>query len=77
MCSWPFFYAVTGCFNAINFNRLIGILPALESSHAIAYAIKFAKKLGKDKNIIVNLSGRGDKDNNWYHTIFCLYYHWI
>jgi tryptophan synthase beta chain len=43
-----------------------GILPALESSHAIAYAIKFAKKLGKDKNIIVNLSGRGDKD---IHTI--------
>jgi tryptophan synthase beta chain len=41
-------------------------LPALESSHAIAYAIKFAKKLGKDKNIIVNLSGRGDKD---IHTI--------
>ncbi len=39
-----------------------GILPALESSHAIAYAIKLAKELGKDKNIIVNLSGRGDKD---------------
>uniref|UniRef100_UPI0034DEE92E tryptophan synthase subunit beta n=1 Tax=Candidatus Thiodubiliella endoseptemdiera TaxID=2738886 RepID=UPI0034DEE92E len=46
--------------------RVEGILPALESSHAIAYAIKLAKKLGKDKNIIVNLSGRGDKD---IHTI--------
>lgn len=46
--------------------KVEGILPALESSHAIAYAIKFAKKLGKDKNIIVNLSGRGDKD---IHTI--------
>ncbi len=39
-----------------------GIIPALESSHAVAYAIKLAKKLPKDKIIIVNLSGRGDKD---------------
>ncbi len=39
-----------------------GIIPALESSHAVAYAIKFAKTLPKDKVIIVNLSGRGDKD---------------
>lgn len=39
-----------------------GILPALESSHAIAYAIKLAKKLGKGKTMIINLSGRGDKD---------------
>ncbi len=43
-----------------------GILPALESSHAVAYAIKLAKTLGKGKNIVVNLSGRGDKD---IHTI--------
>ncbi|MBI5894236.1 MAG: tryptophan synthase subunit beta [Deltaproteobacteria bacterium] len=41
-----------------------GIIPALESSHAVAYAMKLAKKLGKDKIIIVNLSGRGDKDLN-------------
>ncbi len=41
-----------------------GILPALESSHAIAYAVKLAKKIGYGKNIIVNLSGRGDKDIN-------------
>lgn len=42
--------------------RLEGIIPALESSHAIAYAIKIAKKYSKDDSIIVNLSGRGDKD---------------
>ena len=39
-----------------------GIIPALESSHAIAFALKLAKKAGKGKTIIVNLSGRGDKD---------------
>ena len=46
--------------------RVEGILPALESSHAVAYGIKLAQELGKDKNIIINLSGRGDKD---IHTI--------
>lgn len=39
-----------------------GIMPALESSHALAYAKKLAKDLPKDKVIVVNLSGRGDKD---------------
>lgn len=39
-----------------------GIIPALESSHALAYAIKLAKTLDKEKSIVVNLSGRGDKD---------------
>lgn len=39
-----------------------GIIPALESSHAIAYGMKLAKNLSKDKVIIINLSGRGDKD---------------
>lgn len=39
-----------------------GIIPALESAHAVAYALKAAKRLGKNKIIIVNLSGRGDKD---------------
>jgi tryptophan synthase beta chain len=39
-----------------------GIIPALESSHAVAYAIKMAKELSKDDVLIVNLSGRGDKD---------------
>ena len=42
--------------------RLEGIIPALESSHAVAYAMKLAATLPKDKCIIINLSGRGDKD---------------
>ncbi len=46
--------------------RVEGIIPALESSHAIAYAMKLAKTLSSDQSIIVNLSGRGDKD---MHTI--------
>lgn len=41
-----------------------GIIPALESSHAISYACKLAKKMKKNQTIIVNLSGRGDKDIN-------------
>jgi tryptophan synthase beta chain len=43
-------------------SRLEGIIPALESAHAVAYCLKLAPTLGKDKVIIVNLSGRGDKD---------------
>ncbi len=43
-------------------SRMEGIIPALESSHAVAHAIKMAQQLGKDVNILVNLSGRGDKD---------------
>jgi tryptophan synthase beta chain len=46
--------------------RSEGIMPALESSHAIACALQLAPKLGKDKSILVNLSGRGDKD---IHTV--------
>ena len=42
--------------------RFEGILPALESAHAIAYATVLARALGPDKTILVNLSGRGDKD---------------
>ncbi|WP_028006431.1 tryptophan synthase subunit beta [Solimonas flava] len=42
--------------------RAEGIIPALESSHAIAYAKKLAPRLGAGKRIVVNLSGRGDKD---------------
>ncbi len=42
--------------------KLEGIIPALESSHAISYGLEFASKLAKDKTIIINLSGRGDKD---------------
>jgi tryptophan synthase beta chain len=43
-------------------SRLEGIIPALESCHAVSYAMKLAKKMRKDQNIIVTLSGRGDKD---------------
>ena len=43
-----------------------GIIPALESSHAIAYATKLAATLPKERSILVNLSGRGDKD---MHTV--------
>jgi tryptophan synthase beta chain len=44
--------------------RCEGIVPALESSHAIAFATKLAAELGKGQKILVNLSGRGDKDVN-------------
>ncbi len=43
-------------------SRTEGIIPAIESAHAIAYARKLAPQMGKDKIIVVNVSGRGDKD---------------
>jgi tryptophan synthase beta chain len=43
-------------------SRLEGIIPALESAHAVAYCLKLAPTLGKNKVVVVNLSGRGDKD---------------
>ena len=43
-----------------------GIIPAIESAHAIAYALKKAKTMNEDQIMVVNLSGRGDKD---VHTI--------
>lgn len=43
-------------------SKIEGIIPAIESSHAVAYAMKLAPTLDKDKIIVVNLSGRGDKD---------------
>ena len=46
--------------------RIEGIIPALETSHALAYATKLAKSLDKEKIVLVNLSGRGDKD---MHTV--------
>jgi tryptophan synthase beta chain len=46
--------------------RVEGIIPALESSHALAYGAKLARELGPDKAIVINLSGRGDKD---IHTV--------
>jgi tryptophan synthase beta chain len=46
----------------LTLSKYEGIIPALESAHAVAYAIKLAPSLGKGKVIVVNLSGRGDKD---------------
>lgn len=43
-------------------SRVEGIIPAIESSHAVAYAMQYAKTLPKDKIMVINLSGRGDKD---------------
>jgi tryptophan synthase beta chain len=43
-------------------SRNEGILPALESAHAVAYVKKIAPSLGRDQIIVINLSGRGDKD---------------
>ena len=44
--------------------RMEGIIPALESSHAVAYAMKLAPTMNKDQQILISLSGRGDKDIN-------------
>ena len=43
-------------------SRIEGIIPAIESSHAVAHAIKLAPTMGKDQIIVINISGRGDKD---------------
>lgn len=43
-------------------SRTEGIIPAIESAHAVAYAIKTAPTMRKDEIIVINLSGRGDKD---------------
>lgn len=43
-------------------SKMEGIIPAIESAHALAHALKIAPKMSKDKIIVVNLSGRGDKD---------------
>jgi tryptophan synthase beta chain len=45
-------------------SKLEGIIPALESAHAVAHAFKVAAELKSDKIVVVNLSGRGDKDVN-------------
>jgi tryptophan synthase beta chain len=44
--------------------RLEGIIPALESAHAVAHGIEVAREMSRDEVLIVNLSGRGDKDVN-------------
>ena len=51
------------CLDAfMTLSRMEGIIPALESAHAVAYAMREAPKMGKEQSILVNLSGRGDKD---------------
>jgi len=51
------------CMDAfMDLSRYEGIIPALESAHAVAYAMKLAATLDKDQRILINLSGRGDKD---------------
>lgn len=52
-----------------NLTLIEGIMPALESSHAIAYGIKLAKTMKKEEIVVINLSGRGDKD---IHTVATL-----
>ena len=44
--------------------RVEGIMPALETAHAVAYAIKMAATMDKDQTVVINVSGRGDKDIN-------------
>lgn len=49
--------------DAFNYlSRIEGIIPAIESAHAVAYAMKLAPTMAKDKIIVINISGRGDKD---------------
>ena len=43
-------------------SRVEGIIPAIESAHAVAHAMKIAPKMSKDKIIVITISGRGDKD---------------
>ncbi|MCF6285114.1 MAG: pyridoxal-phosphate dependent enzyme, partial [Candidatus Hydrogenedentes bacterium] len=51
------------CLDAfMTLSRLEGIIPALESAHAVAYAMQLAGEQSSDKSILINLSGRGDKD---------------
>jgi len=52
-------------------SRKEGIIPALESAHAVAWVVKNAKKFGRDESIIINLSGRGDKDVDFVLSTAC------
>ena len=54
------------CLDAfMRLSRVEGIIPALESAHAVAWAMRIAPQLDKGVNILVNLSGRGDKDADY------------
>ncbi len=48
----------------MDLSKLEGIIPALESSHAVYYAVRLASKMSQDRIVVINLSGRGDKDVN-------------
>lgn len=54
-------------------SRTEGIIPAIESAHALAGALEVGRELGKDGLIVVNLSGRGDKDMDTAARYFGLY----
>jgi tryptophan synthase beta chain len=56
----------------LDLSKIEGIIPALESAHAVAYAMKFAKALPRNQVIIVNLSGRGDKDVDYIEELINL-----
>lgn len=53
-------------------SRIEGIIPALESAHALAYAIKKAPSMSSDEIVLVNLSGRGDKDVDQVKSLLTL-----
>lgn len=54
------------CLDAfMTLSRVEGIIPALESAHAVAYAMQKAKEMTPNQTILVNLSGRGDKDTDF------------
>jgi len=61
------------CLDAfMELSRIEGIIPALESAHAVAYAMKIAGDMDSDKTILINLSGRGDKDADFVADILSL-----
>ena len=61
------------CLDAfMQLSRVEGIIPALESAHAVAWAMRKAPTLGADQHILVNLSGRGDKDADYVAKVLGL-----
>ena len=54
----------------VELSKTEGIIPALESAHAVHYGVLLAKKMKKDDVIIINLSGRGDKDVEHVYETF-------
>jgi tryptophan synthase beta chain len=61
------------CLDAfVKLSRVEGIIPALESAHAVAYAMKIAKEMTPEESILINLSGRGDKDADFVANLLNL-----